>query len=133
MAADGESARRRLFRRSRAEGGAYDPSQMTPGARHAFAALAVVLALVAGASPVFTVVYANSTAATLRSQLLASCAFARDLGSVPLPASPRPSKLGVSIVADSRAQWRTLRCPGELPPPSPGLRHWAAFYHLDGR
>lgn len=67
--------------------------------------------------------------AQLRAQLLASCAFADDLGTAPLPASPKPGKLGVKLVADSRQQWRQLRCPGTLPVP-PGLARWAAFYHL---
>ena len=87
--------------------------------------IAVILTLT---SIGFTVGYV----AQLQTQLQATCAFARDLGSASLPASPKPSKLGVSIVADSRAQWRTLRCPGTLPP-APGLAHWAAAYHLDGR
>lgn len=126
---------------------ASEARRMTRGARNAFLALAVALLLVMAASPVFTVVYANSTAARqdaqaraqaatiaqLQTQLQAACGFARDLGSVPLPGKPRPSRLGVSLLADSRAQWRALRCPGELPPPSPGLAHWAAYYHLDGR
>jgi hypothetical protein len=51
---------------------------------------------------------------------------------VPLPDKPRPSRLGVSLVTDDRAQWRALHCPGTLPVP-PGLAKWAAVYHLDGR
>lgn len=115
-----------------------DPERMTRGARHAFLVLAVALLAVMAASPVFTVVYANSTAAAqdktiaqLRAQQLAACGFARDLGGVPLPDKPRPSKLGVSLVVDSRAQWRTLHCPGTLPVP-PGLARWAKVYGLPG-
>ena len=70
-----------------------------------------------------------ATIAQLRAQQLAGCAFAADIGSVPLAASPRPSRLGVLLVTDSRAQWRGAHCPGTLPVP-PGLAHWAAYYHL---
>lgn len=73
-----------------------------------------------------------ATIGQLRAQQLAACAFAADVGSVPLPASPRPSKLGVSLIADSRAQWRKLHCPGQLPVP-PGLAKWAAYYHVPAR
>ena len=109
---------------------ASDAQRMTRGARHAFLTLAVALLLVMAASPVFTVVYANSTAGQLRTQLQAACGFAHDLGTATLPASPRPSRFGVSLVADARAQWRALRCPGDLPVP-PGLARWAAYYHLE--
>lgn len=86
--------------------------------------IAVVLTLT---SIGFTVGYV----AQLQTQLQAACGFAHDLGGVSLPASPKPSRLGVSIVADSRAQWRELRCPGTLPP-APGLAHWAKVYGLPG-
>lgn len=105
--------------------------RMTRGARHAFLTLAAAGVLVAAAAPTFTVVYANMTADQLRVQLQASCGFAHDLGTATLPAAPRPSRFGVSLVVDARAQWRALHCPGELPVP-PGLARWAAFYHLDG-
>ena len=102
---------------------------MTRGARHAFITLLVAGLAVAGASPAFTVMYANSTADALRAQVLASCSFAGDLGSAPLPATPRPSRLGVAIVADARAWWHRNHCPGTLPVP-PGLAKWAAVYNL---
>src|SRR5258707_12749320 len=100
-----------------------------------FIALAVAMLVTGLASVAASVIYANVTAASqaaqsrvqdatiaqLRAQQLAACAFAADVGTVPLPDAPRPSRLGVSIVADSRAQWRGLHCPGTLPP-SPGLR-----------
>lgn len=117
-------ARLRAWLSSRAAG-----EPMTRGARHAFITLLVAGLAVAGASPAFTVMYANSTASQLREQVLASCSFAGDLGSAPLPATPRPSRLGVAIVADARAWWHRNHCPGTLPP-SPGLAHWAAYYHL---
>jgi hypothetical protein len=111
-----------------------------------FVILAVAMLAVGVASAVASITYANSTAsrqdaqsrvqdktiAQLRVQQLAACGFARDLGSVPLPDKPRPSRLGVSLVTDDRAQWRALHCPGTLPVP-PGLAKWAAVYHLDGR
>jgi hypothetical protein len=79
-----------------------------------------------------TIAQLRAQQAQLRVQQLAACGFARDLGSVPLPDKPRPSRLGVSLVTDDRAQWRALHCPGTLPVP-PGLAKWAAVYHLDGR
>ena len=101
--------------------------------------LAVAMLATGVASVVASVAYASASArrqdvtiAQLRVQQLAACGFARDLGSVPLPDKPRPSRLGVSLVTDDRAQWRALHCPGTLPVP-PGLAKWAAVYHLDGR
>lgn len=76
-----------------------------------------------------SILYSAHQISQLERQQQASCAFAADVGSVPLPDSPRPSKLGVSLVADSRAQWRELHCPGVLSP-SPGLTKWAAYYEL---
>jgi hypothetical protein len=70
-----------------------------------------------------------ATITQLRTQQLAGCAFAADLGSVPIPDKPRPSRLGVLLVTDSRAQWRGAHCPGKLPVP-PGLAKWARYYHL---
>lgn len=94
--------------------------------RRLAAVLPYVISVVIGLTSLgFTVVYV----AQLSTQLQAACAFAADVGSVPLQAPPRPSKLGVSIVVDSRAQWRALHCPGTLPP-SAGLAKWAAYYHL---
>lgn len=92
-------------------------------------ALPYVISVVIGLTSLgFTIVYTGQ----LQKQLQASCASAADIGSVPLQASPKPSKLGVSLVVDFRAQWRKLDCPGSLPVP-PGLARWAAYYHLDGR
>ncbi len=111
-----------------------------------FVILAVAMLAVGVASAVASIAYASSathrldaqarvqaaTIAQLRAQQLAGCAFAADIGSVPLAASPRPSRLGVLLVTDSRAQWRGAHCPGTLPVP-PGLARWAAYYHLDGQ
>jgi hypothetical protein len=99
---------------------------MTHGARRAFAVLSVIVLMVGAASIFFTA----GEAARLRAGVLASCAFAADLGGAPFPASAKVSKLGVSIVADSRAQWRHLGCPGHLAPPAPSFVKWARFYHL---
>lgn len=98
---------------------------MTAGARRAVLVLLAIIATLA----VGNYVYSWAQTGHLRAQQLAACAFARDLGSAPLPASPRPSKLGVSIIADSRAWWHANNCPGDLPA-SPGLAHWEAVYHL---
>ena len=71
----------------------------------------------------------------VRDAVLASCAFADDVGSAPVAVAPggKASELGVSIVADSRAQWRRLGCPGHLAPPQPSFVRWARYYHLDDR
>jgi len=103
---------------------------------YAFAALALLCLLLSGAALLLAVHYDNvqqaagqREVARLQTAVLASCAFAADLGTVPLPPEPKPSKLGVQLVADSRAQWRKLGCPGSLPVPS-GFARWAAYYHL---
>ena len=116
---------------------------MTRGARRAVVAL-FILSFVIGAANLFWTGHdVNSSSAALHREqgtlaqavgklqtaLLASCAFAADVGSVPIPPRPVPSKLGISLVADSRAQWRELHCPGNLPAP-PGFARWAAFYDL---
>ena len=89
-------------------------------------AVLFVLTVVVG---VANLLFTTSQVDTLRAQQQAACAFAADLGSAPFPSSPRPSKLGVSIVADSRSQWRKLHCPGTLPV-SPGLIKWGHFYRI---
>jgi len=125
---------------------------MTRGARHAVLVLAAALVLMMAASPTFTVVYANSTAARQdaqsraqdatiarlnaaiaqqRRQQLTSCNAAADLGTAVLPARPGPSRFAVKIVTDNRAQWYGLGCgrPGSLPVP-PGLAAAAARYGI---
>jgi len=93
--------------------------------RYPFVVLAILALLLSGGNYFFT----NTEVGKLQTSVLASCAFAADIGTVPIPAKPRPSKLGVQLVADSRAQWRKLGCPGSLPVP-PGFARWAAVYHL---
>jgi hypothetical protein len=107
-------------------------------ARYPFVVLALLSLLVGAFAIWYGVHYTQRTASAqdatitqLRTQLQASCAFAADVGSVALPASPRPSRLGVLIVSDARSQWRKLHCPGSLAP-APGLARWAAYYHLPG-
>jgi hypothetical protein len=87
-----------------------------------------VIALALGGAALFAV---SAQVGKLQTAVQASCAFAADLGTAPLPASPKPGKLGVKLVSDSRAQWRELRCPGTLPP-APGLDKWARVYGLPG-
>lgn len=69
--------------------------------------------------------------AKLQRAVLASCGAASDIGSAPLssPGSRPPSKLAIQFVADERAQWHKLGCPGRLPV-QPGLLHWATVYHI---
>lgn len=112
-----------------AERRADDPERMTQGARRAFALLAVLMLVTGVAAVLSSIAYANYTVAQLRSQQLAGCAFAAHLGSAALPDRPRPGRLGVQLVTDSRAQWRALHCPGSLPPGT-GLVKWAHFYRL---
>lgn len=99
---------------------------MTPGARHAVVALFTLMMAIGGANLFWT----SHQVSNLRTAVLASCAFAADLGSVPIPPAPKPSKLGISLVADSRQQWRKLGCPGHLPPPQPVFARWARIYGL---
>jgi len=65
-------------------------------------------------------------------ELHASCSFWRELGTAPVSPVPpvkRPSKLGISIVVGSRYAYLGQEC-GKLPPPSPDLEKWAAYYNL---
>lgn len=134
-------------------------AQITPGAKRAFTVLArafavisVAVLAVGAANLFFTSTEVGHLRAVIRVQdaqarelagqvaklqraVLSSCAFNADLGSAPIVIQPggKASELGVSIVADSRAQWRQLGCPGRLPPPQPSFTRWARYYHLDGR
>jgi hypothetical protein len=69
-----------------------------------------------------------------RERLAASCNFYRDLGVVTItvvPPARRPSEGLISLIVDARVAWAGQGCPGgPLPPASPALRHWAAYYHL---
>lgn len=104
---------------------------ITPGAKRAVVILFVLSFTLAAVNSWFTA----SEVDRLRGTVLASCAFASDVGSAPVAAGPggKASELGVSIVADSRAQWRRLGCPGHLAPPEPSFVKWARYYHLDAR
>lgn len=67
-----------------------------------------------------------------QSELHASCKFWNALAGIdvqPPPPTPKPSKLGVSIVADSRIAFLGQSC-GQIPDASASLVKWAAFYHL---
>ena len=134
-------------------------AQITPGAKHAvtvlaraFAVISLVTLALAGANLFFTNTQVGHLRAVVRTQdaqaselsgqvaklqraVLSSCAFNADLGGAPIVTGPggKASELGVSIVADSRAQWRQLGCPGHLPPPQPSFTRWARYYHLDAR
>ena len=65
-------------------------------------------------------------------ELQASCKFWHQLSVVPVTPVPpvkTPSKLGISIVIGSRYAYLGQEC-GKLPPPSPELEKWAAYYNL---
>ena len=101
------------------------------GARRAVVML-FVLTLAVGAASLF---FTASEVGKLRAAVLSECAFAADVGSAPVAVAPggKASELGVSIVADSRAQWRKLGCPGHLAPPQPSFSRWARYYRLPDR
>jgi len=85
-------------------------------------ALVVVLALSAGG---MALVHKSR-------QLSASCALSRDLSSLPVTPSPpvrRPSKLGITIVVDSRIAYLG-ECGRDIPPPDPSLVRWAHYYRM---
>lgn len=107
-----------------------DPaSGMTIGARHAVIFLFGFAVLLGAANLLWTSMQVNH----LRDAVLAQCTFDADLGSAPVtvsPASGRPSRLGVTIVSDSRVAWHGLGCPGKLPPPAPSFARWAKEFHL---
>lgn len=67
-----------------------------------------------------------------QSQLKASCSLYRDLSVLPvkpIPPVKRPSKLGITIVVDSRIAY-IGECSHDIPAPDPSLVFWARFYHL---
>lgn len=72
----------------------------------------------------------------LHAAVLNLCQFNADLGNAaasPVTLNPmthKASPLGIQILADSRAAWRGLGCPGRLEAPSPSFSHWARAYHL---
>lgn len=109
-----------------------EPERVTRRRLRSFLVVALAAVLTGAAAFAAAVIYANVTEGQLRQQQLAGCAFAADIGTLPVTGTPRPSRLAVSLVADSRAQWRGLHCPGTLPVP-PGLERWAAYYHLSGK
>lgn len=98
---------------------------MSPGARISIVVLFVLMLATGAANILFT----TAQVGQLRAQQQAACAVAADVGSAPVQSSPKPGRLGVSIVVDFRAQWRALHCPGTLPVP-PGLEKWARFYRI---
>ena len=67
-----------------------------------------------------------------QNEITVACGFFTDLASLPVTPAPtvkRPTRLGVSIVADSRATAKAFGCP-VIPPPTDSLRKWAAYYHI---
>jgi hypothetical protein len=93
----------------------------------------VVLFVFCAAGIVGNLLFTAGEVGQLRGAVQSECAFAADVSSAPVVTagvSARPSKLGVSIVADSRAQFRRLGCPGRLAPPQPSFTRWARYYGL---
>lgn len=80
-----------------------------------------------------TVIYLNrQQLAVVHKQLIAGCDFFSDLARLPVDPVPplkKPSKIGVSIVADSRIAATGLGCTS-IPPASASLKKWAAYYHI---
>lgn len=133
--------------------------QITPGAKHAvtvltraFVVISVAVLAIGAANLFFTSTEVGHLRGVIRVQdaqaremagqvaklqraVLSSCAFAADVGSLPVTVPPgaKASELGVSIVADSRSQWRQNGCPGHLAPPQPSFVRWAHYFHLDAR
>ncbi|HEV2376226.1 MAG TPA: hypothetical protein VGS19_29160 [Streptosporangiaceae bacterium] len=109
---------------------------MTRGARYAAVGLLLLTLLTGGANLVATYLQVQAVRHTVQAVGHASeaqCKFDYDLSGVPIsinPATGQASLLGVKIVADSRAAWRGLGCPGRLARPSPSFVKWARFYHL---
>lgn len=74
--------------------------------------------------------------ARLHAAVLKLCQFNADLGDAAAdpvtlnPATHKASELGIQILADSRAAWRGLGCPGHLRHPSPSFIRWARAYDL---
>lgn len=67
-----------------------------------------------------------------QSELHASCKFWKALAGIdvqPPPPAAKPSRLGVSIAADSRIAFLGQSC-GQIPDASSSLIRWAAYYHL---
>lgn len=101
---------------------------MTRGARHAVVFLFALTVMLASAN----LLWASHNVGRITDELSAECAFNRDLAPLPVtvpPGAKRASVLGVEIVADARAAWHVAGCKGSLPPPSPSLLRWAAYYH----
>lgn len=74
----------------------------------------------------------NVLVAVLRREVRAECSFNSILAPLPVtvpPGARRASLLGVEVVASSREAWHRAGCAGRLPPPSPSLLRWAAYYH----
>ena len=73
---------------------------------------------------------------TLQTRQLTQCQFNHDLGDlaavkvVVSPQTHKASKVGIAIVADSRAAFRGLGCRGHLATPVPSFSHWAKVYGL---
>jgi hypothetical protein len=97
----------------------------------AFGALIAVL-VIAGVTGGTVIYHQQRRLDSQQLALFAGCKFFTDLARLPVePVAPltRPSEAVVSIVVDARATAHGLGCPS-IPPPSPSLKKWAAYYHI---
>lgn len=62
-------------------------------------------------------------------ELSAECSFFHDIGTVPLPNVPKPSKLAVSLVSHSIGAYTGLGC-GSAVKIDPRLSYWEHYYHI---
>lgn len=86
-----------------------------------------VIAVLCAAVIILAILYAQQDG-----RLTASCQFWRTLAPLPVTIAEqtgRPSSLGVSIIAESRAAYAGQGC-GKLPPADPSFAKWAKYYHL---
>lgn len=95
--------------------------------RTRWAAAAAVVAVLCAAVVVLGVLYIGQGA-----RLRASCEFWRTLAPLPVTIAQqtgKPSRLGVSIIAESREAYEGQGC-GKPPPADPAFARWARYYHL---
>jgi len=92
-------------------------------------AAVLIMAIVVGG---VVILHQSDQISQARNQLVAGCRFFADLASLPVTPVPpvkRPTRLGVSIVVDSRIAAVGLGC-SNIPPPSASLKKWAGYYHI---
>ena len=102
---------------------------MTRGALKGLVVLLLLMLLIGAANLLYTARQTYFTETHART----SCAFYADIGTAPIippKSGVNPSKLGVTIVLDSRRAWYGLACPGHLAPLSARNAFWAHHYRI---